>query len=133
MKVIIAGSRDILSRLTKPFVISLIDQAVEDSGWEVSEVVSGCARGVDRIGEEWAEANLIPVRRFPAQWQEFGRRAGMIRNHKMAEYADGLIAVWDGESPGTRNMVNVMAELGKSFIQLTIAAKETIGGSNHTG
>lgn len=72
---------------------------------EVTEVVSGCARGVDRLGEQWAQMRSIPIKRFPANWDRDGRSAGPIRNRQMANYAEALVAIWDGESKGTKNMI----------------------------
>ena len=98
MKTIIAGSRSITD-------FKHVDQAIDLSGFTVTEVVSGAARGVDKLGEEWAEINDVPVKRFPAKWDTYGRAAGHIRNGHMADYAEALIAVWDGESRGTLNMI----------------------------
>lgn len=100
MKIIIAGSRSI----TQP---KIVDDAIQQSGWvnEITEVVSGCALGPDKFGEMWARRNKIPVKRFPALWYKYGKEAGHYRNKQMAEYADKLIAVWDGKSTGTHNML----------------------------
>ncbi len=97
MKVIIAGSRSITD-------YALVEQAILESPFYVEEVVSGCARGVDQFGEQWALKTGMPITRFPANWS-LGRKAGMIRNREMADYADALIAVWDGKSHGTRHMI----------------------------
>ena len=101
MRVIIAGSRDI------PFdhAIFWIGKAIKESGFMPTEVLSGGARGVDRAGEVWAQCRNIPVRRFPADWQGYGPIAGRARNLKMAESADGLIAIWNGVSTGTEHMI----------------------------
>ena len=103
MKLIIAGSRSITS-------IEIIEEAIHNSGWrnEITEVVSGYANGVDKLGEMWAEKNSIPIRRFPANWKKYGRKAGSIRNKEMSEYGDKLIAIWDGNSTGTIDMVKQM-------------------------
>ena len=108
MKVIISGSRDFIAA-------PLIAQAVELSGWlpAITEVVSGCARGIDRLGEFWALQHSIPIKQFPADWQGHGKLAGIYRNVKMAEYADALIAIWDGESRGTGNMIEEMRRVEK--------------------
>lgn len=98
MKTVIAGSRGITSR-------KVVDEAIQASGFTISEVVSGGARGVDRLGEDWAEENKVPVKRFLAKWAEYGKAAGPIRNRHMADYAEALIAIWDGESKGTLNMI----------------------------
>lgn len=78
----------------------LVRAAVDASGFRITEVVSGVAHGVDKLGERWAQAHKIPVKQFPAQWNKYGNAAGPIRNREMAEYADALIAVWDGQSRG---------------------------------
>lgn len=98
MKVIIAGSRGI----TDP---ALIKEAVRLSQFKITEVVSGAARGVDTLGEGWASVNRLPVKQFPANWNLYGKAAGHIRNNEMASYADALIAIWDGESRGTKHMI----------------------------
>lgn len=100
MKVIIAGSRNITP---KEFYNSL--KFFPDE-WVVSEVVSGTARGVDRMGEVLAKSQDITIKQFPADWDEYGKRAGMIRNGEMADYADALFAVWDGKSKGTKQMID---------------------------
>jgi hypothetical protein len=83
----------------------LVEAAVEASGFPVTEVVSGGAQGIDLLGEEWAHARGIPVRRFPADWESLGRGAGHARNAEMAAYGDALVLVWDGMSPGSRSML----------------------------
>ena len=98
MKTIIAGSRGVSD-------YQRIVKAVEDSGFQITEVVSGTARGVDRLGERYAEEHGIPVKHFPANWGVHGRAAGPIRNVAMAEYAEALIAVWNGISAGTAHMI----------------------------
>jgi hypothetical protein len=106
MKVIIAGSRSILDKWT-------IVEAVGATDWIIDEVVSGGAVGVDRLGEEWAATHNIPVRQFIAEWDRYGKAAGIYRNNDMAQYADALIAVWDGKSRGTLHMINSMVTLKK--------------------
>lgn len=98
MKTIVAGSRTITSTIQ-------VYKILNNSDIEITEVVSGGARGVDKIGEKWANRRGLPVKVFNALWSEFGKRAGMIRNVKMAGYADALIAIWDGESSGTKHMI----------------------------
>lgn len=89
-----------------------VAQAIADSGFSVHEVVSGGASGVDAQGEAWAHARGIPVRVFPALWREHGRSAGPIRNRAMADYADALVAIWDGASRGTADMIRAASECG---------------------
>jgi len=72
---------------------------------DITEVLCGGARGVDELGRVWATNHGIPVKWCPADWDRYGNRAGMVRNREMAEDGDVLVAVWDGESPGTKNMI----------------------------
>ena len=69
-------------------------------------VISGTARGADQMGERYARERGFQLRRFPADWEQYGKSAGHIRNAKMADNADALIAFWDGESKGTKNMID---------------------------
>lgn len=98
MKTIIAGSRNIEE-------YQVILDAIEASGFEITEVISGGAKGVDSLGERYGTEKSIPVKVFPADWESYGRKAGIMRNKEMAAYAEALIAVWDGNSPGTYNMI----------------------------
>ena len=100
MKVIIAGSRSVNN-------YDHIERAIELSQFKISQVISGTARGVDQLGEKWADLHNIPVKRFPADWGEYGKSAGYKRNEEMADYADAVIAIWDGISKGTNHMINI--------------------------
>lgn len=99
MKVIIAGSRHLKDPMWVP-------KAVENSGMEISELVCGMAAGVDTMAYRWAKICGISAKEFWANWNTFGRSAGSIRNGLMADYADALIAIWDGASKGTGNMID---------------------------
>ena len=113
MRTIIAGSRDITD-------IAYVVWAIEAAGWLPSVVISGAARGVDRLGEQWAECCEILIERFPANWQQYGKAAGHIRNAEMADHAEALIAIWDGKSPGTKGMIEIAVRKGlKVFIYRT--------------
>jgi hypothetical protein len=78
----------------------------------VTEVVSGGAKGIDLNGETWATKNNIAIKRFPAQWTLYGRRAGALRNLQMAQYADGLLSIWDGKSRGSKHMIEAAEQCG---------------------
>jgi len=112
MKVIIAGSRTITDYIT---IRIAIQEALYDWGVgyeEVNEVISGNAFGVDKLGVEWAVKNNKKFRLFPALWDVHGKFAGYIRNVEMAEYADYLIAIWDGKSKGTQHMITIASKKG---------------------
>lgn len=106
MRTIIAGSRTITS-------YELIPQVAQYSEYPITEVVSGGATGVDSLGEKFAKDNGIDLVIFPANWNKYFKRAGYIRNQKMANYAECLIAIWDGSSKGTKHMIDIMEALGK--------------------
>jgi hypothetical protein len=105
MRTIIAGSRDINRA-------EVVFRAIERACFYITEVVSGHSGGVDLSGEDWARRNGVPVKLFKADWGLYGRSAGPRRNLQMAKYADALIAVWDGESRGTQNMIKRAKEAG---------------------
>ena len=111
MRVIVAGSRGITD-------YRVVEEAILRSGFNVTEVVSGTARGVDQLGERFGALNGIPVRRFPADWERYGRSAGYRRNEQLVACAiqapDGgaLVAVWDGVSRGTRHTIELARRAG---------------------
>jgi hypothetical protein len=161
MKVIIAGSRTLSDPL-------LVTDAVWMSGFgtpclpssdgrNITEVVCGCARGIDRLGYWWAKARGIPASFWPAwadqydwatevlydagyrrpEMQEFihyeritGKKAGPMRNRRMGDYAEALIAIWDGrnrKNSGTMNMYDYMESIGKPVFLHTPNGTKQIG------
>ena len=110
MRTIIAGSRNSDD-------YEIVKEAIASAGWLPTVVISGGAKGVDALGEKWAEDNGIPVERFKPDWKQFGRGAGPVRNRQMAENAEALIALWDGQSRGTGDMIAIAKEVGlKVFV-----------------
>lgn len=106
MKLIVAGGRDFND-------YTLLVETLEcNFDVESLEIVSGCARGADKMGEAFAGKWNLPVKRFPANWDEHGKAAGYVRNKEMAEYADALLAFWDGESKGTGHMIDLATKAG---------------------
>lgn len=114
-KWIVAGSR---SFQNYPKMCEVLDQ-IRDS---IGEIVCGEARGADALGRTYAYDNAIPIKSFPADWS-LGKAAGFIRNSQMAEYADKAVVFWDGESAGSKHMIDTMADKGKEC--LIIKYKET--------
>ena len=102
MRVIIAGSRSFndyeLLKTSCDTILKSIDEL---------EIVSGTANGADKLGELYASNHGYQIKRFPAEWDKYGKSAGYIRNEEMAKYADRLIAFWDGKSKGTMHMINL--------------------------
>ena len=106
-KLIIAGGRefsdfDLLTEKLNHYTSKLDD----------IEIVSGTARGADKLGEDYAKLKNLKIATFPADWDKYGKGAGYRRNTEMAEYADSLIAFWDGKSRGTMHMINIARKKG---------------------
>jgi hypothetical protein len=105
MRTIINGSRTI-------FDYEMVRSAIELSGIIPTQVISGTAPGVDRLGERWAMENNIELIRMPADWDTLGKKAGYVRNVQMVDVADSIISVWDGKSVGTKHTFRLAAEKG---------------------
>lgn len=115
MRIIVAGSRNITN-------YSTVVQAIQESGWlsKRTEIVSGMAQGVESLAARFALKNGYALYQFPADWNKYGKSAGMIRNQEMAEFADALIAIWDGRSRGTKGMIEIARKRGlKVFVKRT--------------
>lgn len=108
MKVIIAGSRDITD-------FGLVNDIVQPYLKNITEIVCGCAKGVDQLGWEIGQIAEIPVKEFPADWNKHGKAAGPIRNKQMADYADAAIVIHNG-SKGSLNMIEQMRKLKKPVL-----------------
>ena len=108
MKVIIAGSRNFNN-------YQLLEDTMKSLNLDIDTIVCGCAKGADSLGRNWAKNHQIPIVEFPAKWEFYGRAAGYIRNHKMGDYADFLVAFWDGQSRGTEHEIDLCKEMGKKY------------------
>ena len=129
MRVIIAGSRsiipgtDIVARRNRYIararetVFKICDGARKSALTDFSEVVSGVAKGVDKLGETWAKLEGIKVTPFPADWKKYGLSAGYKRNEKMALYSDALILIWDGESKESGHMKGLAEKHGLAIFE----------------
>jgi len=76
------------------------------------QIVSGGARGADALGERYGYSHKCMVKVFPANWDKYGKSAGYKRNEEMAQYADACIVFWDGESRGTKHMIDLATKYG---------------------
>jgi hypothetical protein len=117
MKLIIAGTR------TLNFDIGTIQNLIDASipmNLEIKQIVSGTCQGIDQSGEHYADFQNIQVKRFKPDWKKHGNAAGPIRNAEMAEYADALLLIWDGESKGSANMKMNMTKLNKPVYEIII-------------
>lgn len=109
MNVAITGSRSITDA-------RLVRSALEQSGLEITELLSGGARGVDHLAEAWAKEKGIPIRRIKPDWKRNRKGAGLEANREIFAEADAVIAVWDGESRGTADMIERTRAAGKPLV-----------------
>jgi len=109
MKVIIAGSRSFTN-------YQLLCQTLALERPRITQVLTGGARGAEQLGYRWAWKHALPHQLCRADWERFGKSAGVRRNYQMAQAGDVLVACWDGQSPGTAHMVQCMRQLGKPVV-----------------
>ena len=105
IRTIIAGSRHITEYQTLVDVMATLP-------WTPTVVISGCARGVDTLGERYAKEHKIPLEKFPANWVKYGRGAGPIRNQQMVDVAEALVALPVPGSRGTSSMIRIAGNAG---------------------
>lgn len=112
MKLAIVGSRSLANIMLEPYV------------WkEVEEIVSGGAVGVDSCAAEYAKRNGIKLTEFFPEYERYGRAAPLVRNRAIVDYADKIIAFWDGKSPGTLSVIKYAKKTGKN-VTVYIANKK---------
>lgn len=110
-KVIIAGSRHFNNyELLRLKVDSILRKKIEE-GYKII-IISGRAKGADTLGERYAKERKYELMLFPAEWDIYGKGAGPIRNGKMADEADALIAFLFENSRGTINMIKQATKKG---------------------
>ena len=106
LRIIVAGGRKFNDF---EFMCTTLDYLLRNcGGWDIT-IISGTAKGADTLGEQYAELRGYNVERFPADWDLYGKRAGLLRNEKMAleAGATNCICFWDGISPGTKHMAEI--------------------------
>jgi hypothetical protein len=101
MRVLVCGSRGWESVWQVRMVYSELDKL------KPTEIISGGARGADRVAEVWAKTNSVPITVFTPNWEKYGRRAGILRNNQMLDTnPDLVLAFWDGQSKGTKHTID---------------------------
>ena len=71
----------------------------------VTEIVSGGAKGIDTCAKEYALSNGIKLTEFLPEYNKYGRGAPLKRNLLIIDYADEVLAFWDGRSSGTKYVI----------------------------
>jgi len=89
-----------------------------------TEIVSGGAVGVDRLAREAAAWLGIPITEFLPQYALFGKRAPLVRNQQIIDYADSVLAFWDYCSRGTRHAIQCARKSGKDVRIVPLPAQE---------
>lgn len=102
-KLVIAGSRNFQDY---PMLAEVVDEHLKEKirNHEIT-IISGTAKGADRLGERYAQERGFHLEHYSAAWERFGNAAGPIRNAQMVKAADEVIVFWDGESAGTKNII----------------------------
>ena len=107
-KVIIAGSRNFndYEKLSK-----VCDSLFKNK--KAIEIVSGIAKGADKLGEVYAKENGYGIKKFPANWNKYGKKAGYLRNVEMSNYADiCVVFMLKGGTKGSKHMINIAKDKG---------------------
>lgn len=120
LRIIVAGGRDFddFPLLMNKCIEIIGEETKEDNTIEKIRIVSGTARGADRLGEQYAKIAHYNITRFPAAWDTYGKSAGYRRNAEMAKFASEgenigvLIAFWNGKSRGTKHMIDLAKKYG---------------------
>lgn len=102
MKVAVIGSRGLV-----------VDDLSKYLPEGVDEIVSGGARGIDSCAREYAERMGIKLTEFLPEYDKYGRRAPLVRNELIVDYADVVYAFWDGVSRGTKYVIDYAEKVGK--------------------
>ncbi len=113
MKILIAGSRSIES--------FQLEEYIPD---EVELIISGGAKGVDTLAEQYADKHKISKLILRPDYKRYGKAAPLIRNKTMVELADTVIVIWDGESRGTKFTIDYAKGMGKEVIQINTNKKD---------
>ena len=104
VQLVVAGTREYSNRDEIFARLDKYHQRCKDAGTELI-IIEGEARGPDLISRKWAETRGVPFRSYPADWDEYGKAAGFIRNEEMAKAGTHVLAFWDGQSNGTNDMI----------------------------
>ena len=109
MKLLIVGSRTIMN-------FDLVGHVPA----ETELIISGGATGMDTVAERYADAHGIEKLIIRPEYEKYGRAAPIKRNEIMVDMADAVLAVWDGESRGTKYTLGYARRMGKSIIEIVV-------------
>lgn len=112
MNIIIAGSRKLSPDIVDEVISLWMHRLRFDVETEGHVIFTGDSGYADKAGNNYAERNNWPLRKFPPNWNAYGKSAGPIRNAEMIKDADALILIWDGESRGSANIRELAEQKG---------------------
>jgi predicted Rossmann fold nucleotide-binding protein DprA/Smf involved in DNA uptake len=109
MRLIIAGGRDFTDI---DLMTSKLDTILSMTDDDPITILSGTARGADQTGEVYARIRALSVEQYPAEWDKYGKSAGYKRNDLMASLATHCVVFWDGQSKGSKHMIDLARAQG---------------------
>ena len=112
VKIMVCGSRTITDR---ELIFKWINRELEIFHDNKVIIIEGEARGVDTIAKDYALINHLDIMSFPANWDKYGKAAGMIRNEEMVKVCDHCLIFWDGQSHGTKNDIELCKKYNKTY------------------
>ena len=108
MRIAIIGSRDICGNEERCY-----EKICESVPRNCTEIVSGGAGGIDALAEKYARENALLFKRFEPEYYKYGKSAPLMRNAQIIEYANFVLAFWDGKSRGTAQAIKICCETDK--------------------
>jgi len=87
---------------------------------DITHIISGGATGTDTLAERYSNEHNIPITIIKPDWNRYGKSAGPIRNRKIVEQSDVIIAFWDYKSRGTKSTIDICKELNKTYYIIQI-------------
>ncbi len=122
MRILVCGGRDfddynLLSRTLHEVIQSTV-KSPDENMYENTVIIHGCARGADSLAGRWAFTNNIPIKHYPAKWDEYGKAAGMIRNKVMLQEGEPDLVIAFPGGRGTANMVTIAKAVGVKVMEI---------------
>src|SRR6266702_2128043 len=114
MRILVCGGRDFGESDSE--VNLLVDTLGEYYGI-IDLLISGGARGADRLAERWANAYNIPIERYEADWGAYGKAAGFIRNKRMIDEGKPELVIAFRGGKGTANMIEQARKAGVKVVE----------------
>lgn len=111
MSIAIVGSRDFKN-------FDFLEKTILDNYKieNITEIISGGAKGADTLAEQFAIKYSIPMSIFTPDWDLYGKSAGYKRNILIIDMSDEVIAFWDGISKGTKLSIDLANKAKKKLM-----------------